>query len=79
MEETLSQDCLQPLSECYSHFFYHYEEASVPTINTEHLDPLHKDAAHPGNARQARLSQSRRLNSSWQAIFRNRALRAPSR
>ena len=44
MEEGISLDYLQRLSECYSQFFYHYEGAPVLTVNTEHLDPAHNDA-----------------------------------
>lgn len=44
MEEAISSDYLQRLSDHYSHFFYHYEEAPVLTVNTEHLDPAHSDA-----------------------------------
>lgn len=44
MEEAISSDYLERLSESYSHFFYHYEEAPVLTVNTEHLDPAHNDA-----------------------------------
>ena len=44
MEQAISLDYLQRLSECYSHFFYHYEDAPVLTVNTEHLDPAHNDA-----------------------------------
>jgi len=44
MEEAISAEYLQRLSDGYSNFFYHYEEAPVLTINTEHMDPAHKDA-----------------------------------
>lgn len=44
MEEAISLDYLQRLSECYSHFFYHYQDAPVLTVNTEHLDPARNDA-----------------------------------
>jgi deoxyadenosine/deoxycytidine kinase len=44
MEEAISADYLQRLSERYSDFFYHYDEAPVLTVNTEHLDPAHSDA-----------------------------------
>ena len=44
MEEAISLDYLQRLSECYSQFFYHYQDAPVLTVNTEHLDPAHSDA-----------------------------------
>lgn len=44
MEEAISAEYLQSLSDGYSNFFYHYEEAPVLTINTEHLDPAHQDA-----------------------------------
>lgn len=44
MEETISSDYLRRLSDGYSSFFYHYEEAPVLTVNTEHLDPAHNDA-----------------------------------
>ncbi len=32
------------MSECYSQFFYHYQDAPVLTANTEHLDAAHNDA-----------------------------------
>lgn len=44
MEEAISSDYLQRLSDSYRNFFYHYEEAPVLTVNTEHLDPAHRDA-----------------------------------
>ncbi|MBP0600328.1 deoxynucleoside kinase [Herbaspirillum sp. LeCh32-8] len=44
MEEAISSDYLQQLSDSYSNFFYHYEETPVLTVNTEHLDPAHNDA-----------------------------------
>lgn len=43
MEEAISADYLQRLSEGYSQFFYNYEDAPVLTVNTEHLDPAHND------------------------------------
>lgn len=44
MEEAISSDYLRRLSDSYSNFFYHYEEAPVLTISTEHLDAAHHDA-----------------------------------
>ncbi|TWC68272.1 deoxyadenosine/deoxycytidine kinase [Herbaspirillum sp. SJZ099] len=44
MEEAISSDYLQQLSDSYGNFFHHYEEAPVLTVNTEHLDPAHNDA-----------------------------------
>lgn len=43
MEEAISSDYLQRLSDGYGNFFYHYDEAPVLTVNTEHLDPAHSD------------------------------------
>lgn len=44
MEEAISADYLGRLSDGYNDFFYHYDEAPVLTVNTEHLDPAHSDA-----------------------------------
>ncbi|MBO9537097.1 deoxynucleoside kinase [Herbaspirillum sp.] len=44
MEEAISSDYLQRLSDSYGNFFHHYEEAPVLAVNTEHLDPAHDDA-----------------------------------
>jgi len=44
MEQGIPPDYLARLSERYSNFFYHYEEAPVLTVNTERLDPARNDS-----------------------------------
>jgi len=32
-----------PLADSYSRFFYHYDEAPLLIVNTEHLNPIDRD------------------------------------
>jgi deoxyguanosine kinase len=43
MEEHMSDQYLRALSENYSRFFYHYDQAPILIINTEHLNPVDND------------------------------------
>jgi deoxyguanosine kinase len=40
MESDISESYLRALGEAYSRFFYHYEEAPLMIVNTEHLNPI---------------------------------------
>jgi deoxyadenosine/deoxycytidine kinase len=44
MESTISEEYLRALSESYSRFFYHFDAAPVLIVNTEHLNPVERDA-----------------------------------
>ncbi|NEX60712.1 deoxynucleoside kinase [Noviherbaspirillum galbum] len=44
MEAGLSEVYLHQLCESYSRFFYHYDAAPVLIVNTEHLNPIDRDA-----------------------------------
>jgi deoxyadenosine/deoxycytidine kinase len=43
MEAGISEAYLYQLCESYSHFFYHYDEAPLLIVNTEHLNPIVRD------------------------------------
>jgi deoxyguanosine kinase len=43
MEVSISEEYLQQLCDAYTRFFYQYEAAPLLTVNTEHLDPAHRD------------------------------------
>lgn len=43
MESGMSEDYLYRLCESYSRFFYHYEDAPLLIVNTEHLNPIARD------------------------------------
>lgn len=43
MESDISETYLQGLVDAYSRFFYHYDEAPLLIVNTEHLNPLESD------------------------------------
>ncbi|MDO8300341.1 deoxynucleoside kinase [Lacisediminimonas sp.] len=43
MESGISEDYLYRLCESYSRFFYHYEDAPLLIVNTEHLNPIARD------------------------------------
>ncbi len=42
-EQGISSHYLKELSESYSRFFYHYEEAPLLIVNTQHLNPIDHD------------------------------------
>ena len=44
MESTISEDYLRSLADEYSRFFHHYDAAPVLIVNTEHLNPVERDA-----------------------------------
>ena len=44
MEAAISEQYLRALSEAYSRFFYHFDAAPVLIVNTEHLNPIDRDA-----------------------------------
>lgn len=43
MENSISEPYLRALAETYSRFFYHYDEAPLLIVNTEHLNPIDRD------------------------------------
>jgi len=43
MEQGLSEGYLARLSEAYTQFFYHYDDAPLLIVNTAALDPVHRD------------------------------------
>ncbi|MCM5570559.1 deoxynucleoside kinase [Burkholderiaceae bacterium FT117] len=43
MEAGLSEPYLRALADTYSRFFYHYDEAPLLIVNTEHLNPIERD------------------------------------
>ena len=44
MEAAVSEDYLRALADAYSRFFHHYDATPVLIINTEHLNPVDRDA-----------------------------------
>jgi deoxyadenosine/deoxycytidine kinase len=44
MELQVSDAYLRALCKAYDEFFYHYDQAPLLTVNTEHFDPLESDA-----------------------------------
>lgn len=44
IELQVSDAYLRALCEAYNHFFYHYSEAPLLTVNTENLEPAENDA-----------------------------------
>lgn len=44
MEAAISEDYLRALADAYSRFFHHYEAAPLLIVNTEHLNPVDRDA-----------------------------------
>ncbi len=42
-EQGISANYLRELSESYSRFFYHYDEAPLLIVNTQHLNPIDQD------------------------------------
>lgn len=44
METGISEDYLRALADAYSRFFHHYDSAPVLIVNTEHLNPVDRDA-----------------------------------
>jgi deoxyadenosine/deoxycytidine kinase len=44
MESAISEDYLRSLADEYSRFFHHYDAAPVLIVNTEHLNPVERDA-----------------------------------
>jgi deoxyguanosine kinase len=43
MEQHISEDYLRRLSDAYTDFFHHYENAPVLIVNTEQLNPIDRD------------------------------------
>ncbi len=43
METHMSDHYLRTLADSYSRFFYHYEQAPILIVNTEHLNPIEND------------------------------------
>ena len=43
MESEISEPYLRALAEAYSRFFYHYDDAPLLIVNTEHLNPIERD------------------------------------
>jgi deoxyguanosine kinase len=43
MEDQMSDHYLRALGENYSRFFYHYDQAPILIVNTEHLNPVDND------------------------------------
>lgn len=43
MEADISETYLKALCEAYSRFFYHYDDAPLMIVNTEHLNPVDSD------------------------------------
>jgi deoxyguanosine kinase len=43
-EASISEDYLRALVDAYSHFFHHFDAAPVLIVNTEHLNPLDREA-----------------------------------
>jgi deoxyadenosine/deoxycytidine kinase len=43
MEQYMSEDYLRSLSEAYTHFFHHYEQAPVLIVNTDQLNPIERE------------------------------------
>lgn len=43
MEAGISEPYLRALAETYSRFFYHYDQAPLLIVNTEHLNPIERD------------------------------------
>jgi deoxyadenosine/deoxycytidine kinase len=43
MEAAISEPYLRALAETYSRYFYHYDEAPLLIVNTEHLNPIERD------------------------------------
>jgi deoxyadenosine/deoxycytidine kinase len=39
-EANITESYLSQLSDAYSHFFYHYDDAPLLIVNTEHLNPV---------------------------------------
>ncbi|MDX1669318.1 MAG: deoxynucleoside kinase, partial [Limnobacter sp.] len=39
-ESTITLDYLKELSDAYSEFFYHYDDAPLMIVNTDHLNPV---------------------------------------
>ncbi len=39
----MSEDYLRRLSEAYTHFFHHYEQAPVLIVNTDQLNPIERE------------------------------------
>jgi deoxyadenosine/deoxycytidine kinase len=44
MEAGISEDYLRSLTDAYSRFFHHFDAAPVLIVNTEHLNPVDRDA-----------------------------------
>lgn len=44
MESAISEDYLRSLADEYSRFFHHYDAAPLLIVNTEHLNPVERDA-----------------------------------
>ena len=43
MEAGVTEPYLRALAETYSRFFYHYDDAPLLIVNTEHLNPIERD------------------------------------
>jgi deoxyguanosine kinase len=43
MEQYISEDYLRQLSEAYTHYFHHYENAPLLIINTDQLNPIDRE------------------------------------
>jgi len=43
-EQLITDHYLRALCRAYDNYFYHYSEAPVLTVNTEHFNPLENDA-----------------------------------
>ena len=43
IESGISEPYLRALADSYSRFFYHYDEAPLLIVNTEHLNPIDRD------------------------------------
>ena len=43
-EASISEDYLRALADAYSGFFHHFDAAPVLIVNTEHLNPVERDA-----------------------------------
>lgn len=44
LEATISEPYLRSLTDAYSRFFHHFDAAPVLIVNTEHLNPVERDA-----------------------------------
>lgn len=42
-EQNITENYINQLNEAYSRFFYHYDEAPLLIVNTEHLNPVDHD------------------------------------